>query len=425
MLPLHYNDENQVAEVEFIPVSAEYNYRILPSGDFSIVDSLVKTGNKYRCKVKFGELTKKDFLRLNISVSDGWETTIIDIPLQPVTETSASMYVRENELFIGEERLFELTGNNLANLIFSNEWKRSPLYDYRISAREGGLFVHVIPNVTGNIEVTVPLTLRKPSLTSEGSLDYSMPPLRGSFTVKTARMQFLSMEPKEFIMDETGRTEGIEISLDDNRLLITGKTYRVEDREEAGGPLIAEIFTRSRLANGKMLCILRPYNYHKITGGYLYIKDGDNPLFISNFSVVHATVIENISILRDNGSWKTGNVVYPGETIELRLEGQEMLNASFRFEDLTDVTPDTVACTETTASFRLKVPVDIRKKSVMIYNGQTPTGKTLQISEYQHPREFDFITLNLGTPDLWPAKYSDPCFLVIQSKISFSGSIPK
>lgn len=396
MLPLPYASETGIAEVEFTPASEAYCFKVLPSGDFSIVDSLMTAGNSCRFKVRFTELTKKEYLRFNIRVTAGVESEIIDIPLQPVTETSASLYVRDNELFIGEERIFEITTNNPDNIIFSNEWKRSAAYDYRITARDGSLFINIIPNIIGEIETEIPLSLKNPILTNDGNLEYSLPPVKAIFVVKTARIRFLSMEPKEFIMNEAGRTDGIELTLDDDRMLVTGKTYRVEDREEAGGPLIAEIFTRSRLANGKMLCILRPYNYHKTTGGYLYIKDGDEARFVTNFSIIRATVIESINILRDNGSWKTGNIIYPGETVEIRLEGQEMQNASFRFEDLTEITADTVIRTENQAAFRIKVPVDIKKKSVMIFNGPTPTGKTLQISEYQQPREFDFITLNFG-----------------------------
>lgn len=72
------------------------------------------------------------------------------------------------------------------------------------------------------------------------------------------------------------------------------KLYRIEQQEDAGGSLIAEIFTRRILANDRVLCWLRTYNYHKQSEGYLYIKDGDKALFISNFNITPKTRIDDI-----------------------------------------------------------------------------------------------------------------------------------
>ena len=63
--------------------------------------------------------------------------------------------------------------------------------------------------------------------------------------------------------------------MESSRLLRMQKTYRLESQEEPGGSLIGEIFTKSSLANNRVLCILRVYNYHRKPDGYLYIKDGD------------------------------------------------------------------------------------------------------------------------------------------------------
>ncbi len=63
--------------------------------------------------------------------------------------------------------------------------------------------------------------------------------------------------------------------MESSRLLRMQKTYRLESQEEPGGSLIGEIFTKSSLANNRVLCILRVYNYHRKPDGYPYIKDGD------------------------------------------------------------------------------------------------------------------------------------------------------
>jgi hypothetical protein len=227
-------------------------------------------------------------------------------------------------------------------------------------------------------------------------LYYRLEPIKQTFYIKSSRLQFLSIEPKEFALDEVSKTEGIEIQLGDSRLLQMNKTYRIENQEEPGGPLIAELFTKRRLGNNKVLCLLRPYNFHNKADGYLYIKDGDDARFISNFSVAHATQIDNISILREGGEWKAGTILYPGETVEIKLEGRSLHRADFRFPDLVDISEDTLISGESMAIYKLRVPIDISKRLIPIFNFNEPTGKSLIIKEYQRPREFDFLYMNYG-----------------------------
>ena len=61
-------------------------------------------------------------------------------------------------------------------------------------------------------------------------------------------------------------------------------------------------------------------------------------------------------ITRDGGEWKPGNVLYPGETVEIKLEGKSLHKANFRFEDLIDLNQDSLQRSTTMAVFRLKVP---------------------------------------------------------------------
>jgi len=51
---------------------------------------------------------------------------------------------------------------------------------------------------------------------------------------------------------------------------------------------------------------------------------------------------------------------------------------------------------ETAVEFKLKVPLDISKKTIEIYNFTENTGKTLTIKEYQKPHLFDYIKINYG-----------------------------
>jgi hypothetical protein len=236
----------------------------------------------------------------------------------------------------------------------------------------------------------------KPHLNKSGKPEYSINPIVYKFSIKASRLQFLSIDKAELTYSEETKQNGIEIQLENSRLLELEKTYRIEAQEEPGGALIAEIFTRQRLANNKVLCILRPYNMHRNSDGYLYIKNGDIPQFITNVSITPATQIEKISILVDGSEWKPGNTVHPGETFDLKIEGKGLHKAKFRFEELIDLTKDTLMKSENELYFKLKVPENISKKRLHIYNNNSPTGEYLNVAEYQRPRDLDFVFLNYG-----------------------------
>jgi hypothetical protein len=197
-------------------------------------------------------------------------------------------------------------------------------------------------------------------------------------------------------MDEKARTQGVEIQIDNNRNLQINKTYRVENQEEPGGVLVAEIFTRSYLSDNRILCYLKTYNYHRSTEGYLYIKDGDESRFISNFNITPATVITSLSVMRDGSEWNHDLSVYPGEIVSVKIEGTALYKTRFHFEDLIDMTSDTMIQNEQQVVLRLRIPMDINKKRVGLYSNSLQTGQFLTIREYENPRQFDFIMVNYG-----------------------------
>ena len=396
VLPLYYTTENEICEVKFWTNSTDPKVVLLHSEDFTIIDSLVFTGEYYRFKVKFHNLTQSRFLKFSFQVINEIQDNVVDINLRPYTQTKAQIFIRDNELFIGEEKVIEIVSNNPSNIKYSNEWSRSQDISCRITGENGKLYLHVVPEKTGIVNLSVPLFVNKPALNTDNKFNYSLPPLTCSFLVNASRLQFLGVDKKEITLNDVSRTEGIELQLDDSRLVQLNKTYRMEEQEEAGGALIAEIFTRQKMANGKVLCIIRPYNYHKISDGYLYIKDGDNPKFITNISITPATSIEKISILRKGGEWKESNTIFPGETVDVKLEGEGLHKANFYFEGLEQTIGDSILKNESQVTYSLKVPVNIPLKSVNIYNDKEPTGKVLRVSEYQKPRDFDYIFIDYG-----------------------------
>lgn len=391
-----YTVENPVCQISFLPSqgSGRALYYLVPSGDFEIIDSLHYINDGWRFKVRFRTLTESDFLSFNIL--NKVDSASIVIPLQPMHRTWFRLASQDDELFIGEEKTFEIVTNNPDNIVYSADWTTGQPIDYRISKKDGVLRLHLLANSLGTSTLSIRLRARKPLLDDRGLLSHELPLITQTFNVKRSRLQFLTVDKKELTFDENTRREGIEIQIDGSRILEIGKTYRIEDQEEPGGPLIAELFTKNQLANNRVLGLVRPYNLHRSSEGYLYIKDGDRAGFITNFSITPNTSIAKISILRDGKNWTDRTDVYPGETVDVRIEGQALHKARFQFEDVLVLSTDSLIRSETKADFRIKIPTEVSKKSLTLYNYSQPTGWSLNVREFQEPRPFDYVYLNYG-----------------------------
>lgn len=396
-LYFEFTDNDPVCEVRIIPrdISITPDLKLIRSSDFDVLDSLINFNDQYlRFRVRFRDLANSSFLRFTFQLSsdDGLQPYIYTIPLLPVTETTVEFFPEDTDLFIGEEKQYPLITDNLRNIRIDNIWTRNEAINYRITDENGKLILHLSSQRLGWQTLTLAIKTKKPYINEMGDLTFDLPLIVREFNVKSSRLRFLRMDQEELILDYQNRT-GYEIQLEDNSYFTVGKTYRVEDQEEPGGSLIAEIFTRSYLNNGRILCWFRPYAHHRKSEGYLYIKDDDISRFITNVNIIPNTSIESIKILREGEDWTTNLNVYPGETIELRIEGQSLHRARFSFEDIYDITTDTLVRNENINNFTLKIPVNIISRQIAIYNNGRSTGYSLNVKEYQRPRQFDFISL--------------------------------
>ena len=399
------NNDSPVVLFKFWCEDENLNLFFHQSAEYEILDSLKKIDNQYWLKIRFKNLTLSDFLNLHFYTKQESEIKNFIINLLPVTSTYAKIYPSENELFIGEEKQFEIVTNNTDNLNYNGDWTEGNKIDYRIAEQNGKLYLHVIPNETGKISLDVPLRTKKPLL-KNGKLSYTYLNIKYEFSVKSSRLNFLSIDKKEITLDEYSRVNGIEIQLENSWQLAMNKTYRIEGQEVKGGALIAEIFTKQRLSNNKILCVFRPYNYHRISSGYLYIKDGDLVKSITNVNITPKTQINAINILRSGNNWIQSNVAYPGETIEVRLNGEGMHKASFIFEGLENMSKDSALINENQVQYKFHIPENIAYKKINIYNHGQPTGNYLKVLENKKARKFDYIFLNYGdiSPNLTSAK---------------------
>lgn len=411
-LSFSYTKNSPLIELRFYPksenLSNDFIEDVLPSRDYTIIDSLAFVNDSYfSTKIRINDIANSDFSSIRFNTVKGGNKSTLVLPVFPHTNTYATIEPGDGDLFIGEEKSYELITNRPDNIKIDSRWKKEKDYEYRFIRRNDQIEFSIIPSKAGEIKVDLHVSLFSPFLNEENTPAYKIPKQSFNFTVKGSRLSFLRFDKREVIW-ERDNVDGVELQIDNHRNLQLNKTYRVEATDEAGGPLIAELYTIRRLSNDKILCMFRPYNYHKISESYLFIKDGDNPEFITNINILPEPEINKVSILRKGGTWLNSNQVFPGETVEIRLEGRNLSRTELRFEDLQDVSTDSLIRTESVVHYLIKVPAEIRQKSINIYNRDKKIGVSLDIKEYLNPRDLDFVIVEYGGKPVIANKVTEP-----------------
>ncbi len=438
-LYFYYHNDDQVAELRLVPTQPGGRPpRLLPSPDFVLQDSLIAgPSGEYRGTLHFRNLTGAPFVRLAFAPavdSAGQPARAQQIvSLLPLTRTTLDARLTTSELFIGEEKVVEVSTNNIANVRVSNEWTKNQDIDYKLTREKNGLFLHLVPNTLGAHTIIVRALSERPRLDGAGRLTYQLPPLRLDFQVKASRLRFLTAERKDVTYDEAGRSQGIEFVLDDGHNFDLRRTYRIEAQQEPGGALIAELFTRSYLSNDRVLCQLRVYNIHRQADGYLYIKDGDVAKYITNFDITPRPRIANISVLHRGGDWGGNTTINPGETVDVRLEGESLLKGRYHFDGANIIPSDSSTRSEKALIYRVQVPLSSVRKRIAIFDGSNPTDFGLSVKEAQRPHPLNFVQVNYGDgphpatqlngPVLYDKTISDVVFSFNTNAIDESGNL--
>lgn len=396
-LPLPFGRKDPVVEFQ-LPLRNVENIKaiaLLPSTDWKKTDSLLIAGGKLRFKLKFQDLYASNFLQLQLVVStQEGEVKHITLPLLPAARTRAELNIKSEDLYLGEAKPIEILSNQAENIVLKEMWQETKGFAYRMSQGGNGPLLHLRPTSEGRQTFILPLELKKPVL-KNGRLQFTLPPQRYTFDVKSGRLAFLSLSIEEISLPENPGA-AVEVQMDDHPALRMEKTYRLENQEKPGGALIAEVFTKSRLINDKVLVELRPYGYHRKTEGYLCLKDGDRAQFITNLDISHKTKINEIFLQREGEDWKKGNAVYPGEVVNVRFQGQGLHRGEFNFYGAPLLVGDSLVRNEDVAYFKIKVPMDIAAREIEIFHDNKSTGKSLQVKEFQRPAAFNFIDIKLG-----------------------------
>lgn len=411
-LYFYYHADDQAAELRATPVGPVKRLRLLPSPDFKLQDSLVRGADgSYRATLRFRTLTATPFVRLVFAApadSAGRPEHQQTVSLLPLTRSSLDLRVRGPELFVGEEKVVDLNTANPANVRLTNTWTRGQDIDYKVTREGTGLRLHLLPNQPGPHTLVLSLLAERPRLGPDGKLTYQYPPLRQDFVVKASRLRFLGVDRKDIVFDEAGRLQGTELILDDGHSFELHHTYRLEAQQDPGGALIAELYTRTNLTNDRVLCQLRVFNPHRQTEGYLYIKDGDVARYITNFDIAPRPRITAVSVLHRGGDWTSALTVGPGETVDVRLEGESLLKGRFHVEDLLPVPSDSSVRSDKSVVYRVQVPLGVVRRRLAILEGTTPTGFVLTVKEGQRPHPLNFVSVSYGEGPLPITRLNGP-----------------
>lgn len=394
-----YNDRDQTVTLRmqaFNPESIDW-LKISPSADYQLIDSLRRWPDGYKVRLRFTDLSRANTLAITwiYKLKSAENEAFDELKLLPYNETYLSPQFREEDLYIGEEKVFELGCNRASNVRADNIWTSDKYFDYKIREHNNALYLHLVPKELGNKLLKIKIQTRRPFLTRNKQITYDLPLLEQRFTIKTGRLAFLSPDRKEVNM-ENPLGKGIEIQIDNHRNLLLRKTYRIEDQQESGGGFVGELYTRSMLSGDKVLCWIRPFALHKISDGYLYLKDGDEPRFITNLTISEKTQITKVSVMHEGGDWTDNSSVNPTETIDVRLEGKGMSTAYFQFGEL-EARRDSSFISDNMQIYRLKVPLALMQRKIGILHNKKPTGFELSVREYQKPHILDFVQLSYGT----------------------------
>lgn len=389
-----------------------FDFSILTSSDYEILDSTLFIDDMYyQAKIRFKKILDNPDLSLKLAINtNGVKLLNTQVHLLPIAKMDCGFVKLPEDMFVGEETFLNLDVNIPDNILLTNSWNESYSLHSRIVKNKGKIAISVNATKVGNISMPVYLKLKRPIRDSLNNLHYEYGPFIVNVDIKNSRLAFLNTDLKEISIDESKRFEGIEIQLDNTSQLQLQKTYRIENQEEPGGALIAELYTKSRISNNKVICILRAYNYHNQTDGFLYIKDGDQAKFITNLSIIPLTEISKVKVMRQEGIWQETNILYPGEDILLRFEGKSMDKAKFLVEDLIITSIDTLANRNDVVELKAQVPIDIRKKNLDVLINNQQSSNNFSINEYERLRPFDYILIDYGNGPKNMMNYIGPEF---------------
>jgi hypothetical protein len=411
------NDPREICEVTIRPgkQSGFRKIRLRPSSRFRIIDSLSLSGeNTWKGKIRFNDLLASGQELIAIrALTDSGSTCEFEYPVLPVMDPMIQLPASTIELMQDEEKVIELPVKNGFNIRSEANWISGKTLDYKISASQHSLQLTVRTHMAGSQSLVINLHTIKPILNSQLMASTELPPFVIGFYSRPFKLNYINCDKNKIYLDP-GLTRTEQVLMDYNHGLELNKSYRIEDRKEAGGGLVAEVYTQSQVENSsKIICRMRCYARHKTGEGYLFIKDGDKALFMTNLNILDRPEISSMLIRHEGAEWESSATVNPGETIDIRLEGKGLESAGLEFESCPDFRIDTSRSTEESLFISLRIPPGIVARKIGLYLNKHISAFELNVTEFLRPHPLDFVSINFGgrTRALDDPELSHPVFL--------------
>ncbi len=367
---------------------------VLAGKHYDVTDSLLVIGDSfYRVRLRLNDLVPGQAFSLLFAFDVEGQRRNYELHVTPFIHPKIAMAEEVIELFNGEEKTVEVVTPFPEYFNVNEDWIEGENVNYWLQRDGGGLQLLLQGKRTGKqtFNVSTQLKFLRPT---NGVLGNKGPDLKVSVNVKPTRLRFLNIDQEHVFFDSESRTAG-EIQLDYDSRFQMKQTYRVEDVSDGGGRLIAEIVPKSTLGNDKILCDVYSYSYHRISDGYLYIKEGGRTLAMTNFNVVNRPMIQEVAMMREGGDWTENLSVYPGETVELRIRGNGLSISEFDFTPCKQER-DTTRISDRIVFYTVTVPRDIDRKKVSVFFNDDITQYDLRIREYKRPAPLGFVKIDYG-----------------------------
>lgn len=407
-------EQNPVGELIIIPETPNSikSIKILPSPDFTSLDSLVFIENShYRIRLRFHDLKQNSFPVIIIAYTNNLnEASNIETKLFPYVITKLNYNDETIELFEGEEKIIDIPGSFIDNIFTDNNWHSLNNFEYKLIPSANNLRILIKASQTGSAELPILLNTINPFPDAFGQPHQQLNPLLIKMSVKPSRLQFINVD-KEYLYHDNNQRRSEEIRIDYHSSFQLKKTYRIEDQQDNGGTLIAELYIKSFLSDNKILAEIKTYSLHRLTDGYLYIKDANRTMFISNFNIVNRPEISQIEILREGAEWTSNLSVFPGEKIEVKVQGSGLYDVNIQFDGCRQRL-DSMRINDQVQFYEVVVPINIPRKKIILFMNRNITRHELLVREYQRPAPLDFVKINYGERDyrITETKFNKPVF---------------
>ena len=396
VIPLRINGVQEIIEVSFYPdaLSQVQSVQFYDNNAIDPIDTLVHLSNgTYSGKFKFHNLQGGSLNTLLLKVKTANAVINESFTLLPYQTTTITGFNENLELISGEDKTIELNVSNPGNIQFPTLQESNSDFDYSLLVNENNINIALHPKHPGFHTLQLFPQTKTLYLNDKNELTTKLPPVNLSFNVKPSRLYYVNLDKPEFYIDNHVE-DYEEVQMGPKCEFEVGKVYRIENRLEPGGKLIAEFIPKAVIADTKMLCVLYPYSLHNPSEGYLYIKQGSEVRYITNFSVSPKPTIEHLALLHDGEDWTTTDVVYPGETLQVRVEGKGLTHAKINFSNCTNIKQDTARIFDDVLFYSIKVPTNINKKVIYLEINHKRTKVELVVKENLKPRNLDFVALS-------------------------------